>query len=48
MERLYIFIARLRALMRREAVIQDYEEEMRLHIELETQTNIERGMIPMA
>lgn len=46
MEWLNILIARLRGLLRREAVIEDIEEEMRFHIELETQTNIERGMKP--
>ncbi len=46
MEQLNILIARLRGLLRREAVIQDIEEELRLHLELETQTNIERGMKP--
>jgi len=46
MEWLNILIARLRGLLRRDAVIDDIEEEMRSHIELETQTNIERGMKP--
>ena len=46
MEQFKIFIARLRGLTRREAIIQDIEEEMRSHIEWETQTNIERGMKP--
>jgi putative ABC transport system permease protein len=46
MEWLKILIARWRALLRRDAVIEDIEEEMRAHIEMETQTNIERGMQP--
>ncbi|MEW6736921.1 MAG: ABC transporter permease [Acidobacteriota bacterium] len=46
MQWLNILIARLRALLRRKAVIQDIEEELRFHIEMETQTNIERGMRP--
>ena len=46
MEWLNILIARLRALVRRDAVIDDIEEEMRSHLEMETQTNIERGMQP--
>jgi putative ABC transport system permease protein len=41
-----IFSARLRALLGREAVIQDINEEMRLHVEMETEANIERGMSP--
>ena len=43
---LNILIARLRGLLRRDAVIEDIEEEMRAHLEMETQTNIERGMNP--
>ena len=39
-----IFSARLRALRGREAVIRDIDEEMRLHVEMETEANIERGM----
>jgi len=46
MDWLNIVIARLRALFRREAVLEDIEEEMRLHVEMETQTNLERGMRP--
>src|SRR5262245_32617329 len=41
-----IFKARLRALVRREAVIREIDEEMRSHVELETQINIECGMNP--
>jgi putative ABC transport system permease protein len=46
MEWLSIVIARLHALFRREAVLEDIEEEMRLHVEMDAQTNIERGMRP--
>src|SRR5258707_4696184 len=38
--------ARLRAMLGREAVIPDIDAEMRLHIEMETEANIERGMSP--
>jgi putative ABC transport system permease protein len=41
---LNIFSARLRALLGREAVIRDIDEEMRLHVEMETEANVERGM----
>src|SRR6516164_2399935 len=41
-----VIVARAGGLFRREAVLKDIEEEMRIHIELETQTNIERGMKP--
>src|ERR1041384_5120839 len=41
---LNILLARLRSLLGRDAVMQDIDEELRLHLELETQTNIERGM----
>jgi predicted permease len=43
---LNILGARLRALVRRDAIIEDIEEEMRSHVEMETETNIERGMRP--
>ena len=46
MERLNLLMTRLRAVMRREAVINDIDEEMQSHVEMETQTNIERGMSP--
>src|SRR5262245_36576641 len=46
MKWLNIFIARFRGLLRRESTLQDIEEEMRLHVEMEAQTNIERGMKP--
>ena len=38
--------ARLRGLLRREAVLQDIDEELRSHVEMETHANIERGMMP--
>jgi hypothetical protein len=41
-----ILSARLRAILGREAVIHDIDEEMRLHLEMETEANIERGMSP--
>jgi putative ABC transport system permease protein len=41
---LNIFYARLRALLGREAVIRDIDEELRLHIEMETESNVRRGM----
>jgi putative ABC transport system permease protein len=41
-----ILLARLRALTGRDRVIHDIDEEMRLHVELETEANIERGMSP--
>lgn len=41
-----IFLARLRALLKRETVIGDIDEEFRLHVEMETLANVERGMSP--
>jgi len=38
--------ARLRGLLRREAVLQDIDEELRSHVEMETHANIGRGMTP--
>jgi putative ABC transport system permease protein len=46
MEWLNILMARLRALFRGESVLRDIEEELRVHVEMETETNIERGMSP--
>jgi len=46
MNRLYLLIARLRGLFRREKIIDDIHEEMRSHIDMLTETNIERGMAP--
>src|SRR3954452_19502114 len=43
---LNVLSARLRALFQREAVIRDIDEELRLHIELETEANIRHGMSP--
>jgi predicted permease len=41
-----ILMARLRAQFRRENVLQDIDEEFRIHVEMETETNIKRGMGP--
>src|SRR5215470_9794955 len=41
-----IIRARLSALFRRERVLRDIEEELRIHVEMETETNIKRGMPP--
>src|SRR5829696_259900 len=38
--------ARLRALLGRESVISDIDEELRLHVEMETEQNLARGMSP--
>jgi predicted permease len=46
MEWINILRARLRALFRRESVLRDIEEELRVHVEMETETNIKRGMPP--
>ena len=46
MKWLNILLARLRALLRREAVIEDIDEEFRLHIEMQTEANIGQGMSP--
>ena len=46
MERLNRLRARLRALFRRESVWRDIEEELRIHVEMETELNLERGMPP--
>src|SRR5262245_8512073 len=46
MEWFNILMARLRALFRRESVLREIEEELRVHIEMETETNIKRGMPP--
>jgi macrolide transport system ATP-binding/permease protein len=43
---LNILSARLRALLRREQVAQDIEEELRIHLEMEALANIERGIRP--
>lgn len=46
MEWFNILRARLRALFRRESVLQDIEEELRIHIELATEENLKRGLPP--
>jgi putative ABC transport system permease protein len=46
MEWFNILMARMRALFRRESVLRDIEEELRVHVEMETETNIKRGMPP--
>src|SRR5262245_5854988 len=46
MEWFNIIRSRLRSLFRRESVLQDIEEELRVHVEMETDTNIKRGMPP--
>jgi predicted permease len=43
---LNILKARLRRLLRRDAVIEDIDAEMRSHVDLATEANIERGMTP--
>jgi predicted permease len=47
MEWFNILMARLRALFRRESVLRDIEEELLVHIEMETEANIKRGMEPV-
>jgi putative ABC transport system permease protein len=46
MEWFNILRARLRALFRRESVLREIEEELRVHVEMETEANIERGAPP--
>ncbi|HEY7180752.1 MAG TPA: ABC transporter permease, partial [Blastocatellia bacterium] len=46
MEWFNVLMARLRAMFRRESVLRDIEEELRIHVEMETETNIERGAPP--
>src|SRR5215813_12813458 len=46
MQWLNILRARLRALLRRDSVINDIEEEMLSHLEMETRTQVERGVKP--
>ena len=41
-----LFLARLRALLNRDAVIGDIDEEFSLHVEMATKANLERGMSP--
>jgi putative ABC transport system permease protein len=47
MGQLRILSARLRGLLRREAVIGDIDEEMRCHLEMEVEANVGRGMPPV-
>ncbi|HEY9421028.1 MAG TPA: ABC transporter permease, partial [Thermoanaerobaculia bacterium] len=46
MRQLNVLSARLRALFGREAVINDIDEELRLHLEMEAEANLGRGMPP--
>jgi predicted permease len=46
MEWFSILMARLRVLFRRESILRDIEEELRAHIEMETEANIKRGAPP--
>lgn len=46
MKSLNTLMARLRALLRRDAVLNDIDEELRTHIEMEMEANRERGMTP--
>ena len=46
MKFLNILIARLRALLRRDEVLNEIDEEMKAHMELEADANRERGMTP--
>lgn len=43
---LNVLMARLRALRRRDQVIDDIDEELRSHLEMEAEANRERGMTP--
>ena len=40
------FLARVRGLLRRNHVDREVDEELRFHVEMETQANIDRGMSP--
>src|SRR5215210_2955854 len=46
MSLLKVISARLHGLLQREAVIGEIDEEMRLHLELVAEENVERGMPP--
>jgi predicted permease len=46
MKWLGVLVDRLRALFRRDAVLEDIDEELRSHIEMETEANRELGMAP--
>src|ERR1043165_8333902 len=41
-----VLLARLGGLLRRDAVLDDIDEELRLHVDLETAENVARGMTP--
>ena len=41
-----ILADRVRALLRRDDVLKDIDEELRAHIEMETEANRELGMTP--
>src|SRR4030095_3602355 len=41
-----VFRARLRALFGRERILQDIDEELRIHVEMATEDNLKRGMEP--
>ena len=43
---LNVLAARVRGLLRREAVLDDIDEEMRSHVEMATDENVARGMAP--
>jgi putative ABC transport system permease protein len=46
MRQLRVLSARLNGLLRRDAVIADMDEEMRLHLEMQVEANVEKGMSP--
>jgi putative ABC transport system permease protein len=46
MKWLNVLVARVRALFRRDLVLHDIDEELRAHIEMETEANRELGMTP--
>jgi len=46
MEWFGIFVDRIRALVRRDAVLHDIEEELQAHLEMESEANQEQGMSP--
>src|SRR5258705_1805619 len=41
-----LFFARVRALLNRDAIIGDIDEEFSVHVEMATKANLERGMSP--
>ena len=43
---LNVLIARLRALFRRDQVLHEIDEELRAHLEMEAEANLEMGMTP--